>query len=159
MQFLDKSICLPHQGVKFSGIESAMILSCLSNFKFICYNTMFLRDSFLRILQILKHALHYLNSCLIQLLRAMFGINALSQPELIQNSLVPPCLAVSHVTLPPQVDQMQALDESLYHSCFVYPLVLVAQSLEKLKLKEEVKEKGKGTEALGYTVYFYYFAT
>ena len=138
--------CLPqeHNTMTWPGLEFVIMLCFLE---------------ILRILQILKHVLHYLISRLMQLLRAMFGINALSQPELIQNSLVPPCLAVSHVTLPPQVDQMQALDESLYHSCFVYPLVLVAQSLEKLKLKEEVKEKGKGTEALGYTVYFYEFST
>lgn len=79
----------------------------------------------------------------------MFGINALSQPELIQNSLVPPCLEDSHVTVPDQADQPQPLDESLYHSCFVHPLALVTQTLDKLKLKEEVKEKGKESETLG----------
>ncbi|KAJ7336620.1 hypothetical protein OS493_011839 [Desmophyllum pertusum] len=86
--------------------------------------------------------------CVQQLLRAMFGVNALSQPELIQTPLVPPCLAYSHVTLPAHTDQLQALDESLYHSCFVHPLALITQTLEKLKLRDEVKEKGK-EEALG----------
>ena len=81
----------------------------------------------------------------------MFGVNALSQPELIQTPLVPPCLAYSHVTLPAHTDLLQALDESLYHSCFVHPLALITQTLEKLKLKDEVKEKGK-EEALGYMI-------
>lgn len=62
---------------------------------------------------------------------------------------MPPCLADSHVTVPDQSDQLQAVDESLYHSCFVHPLALITQTLEKLKLKEEAKDKGKESEALG----------
>lgn len=95
------------------------------------------------------HVLNYL-PCLWQLLRAMFGINALSQPELIQNALVPPCLAESHVTVPEQPDQLKAPDESLYHSCFIQPLTFITKTLEKLKPKEEVKEKGNESDSLGY---------
>ena len=82
----------------------------------------------------------------------MFGINALSQPELIQNALVPPCLAESHVTVPEQPDQLKAPDESLYHSCFIQPLTFITKTLEKLKPKEEVKEKENESESLGYLV-------
>ena len=88
----------------------------------------------------------------------MFGINALSQPELIQNLTVPPCLATSLVTVPRQAE-MLPVDKSFYHFCFVYPLVLVTHSLQKLKHKEEIKEKGKETEELGYGAYFCDFLT
>ena len=88
----------------------------------------------------------------------MFGINALSQPELIQNLTVPPCLATSLVTVPRQAE-MLAVDKSFYHFCFVYPLVLVTHSLQKLKHKEEIKEKGKEAEELGYGAYFCDFLT
>lgn len=84
----------------------------------------------------------------------MFGINALSQPELAQASMVPPCLAVSHVTLPAQTDQLQPAGDQLYQSCFVQPLALVTQCLNKLKPKEEGKEKVKDGEALGYVIYY-----
>lgn len=83
----------------------------------------------------------------------MFGINALSQPELIQNLTVPPCLATSLVTVPRQAE-MLPVDKSFYHFCFVYPLVLVTHSLQKLKHKEEIKEKGKESEELGSGAYF-----
>jgi len=83
----------------------------------------------------------------------MFGINALSQPELMQTPLVPPCLTDSHVTLPALMDQLPALDEHLYHSCFVHPLALLTQTLNKLKPKEEGKDKAKETEALGCVFY------
>jgi len=86
----------------------------------------------------------------------MFGINALSQPELIQNALVPPCLAQSHVTVPEQPNQLKAPDESLYHSCFIHPLAIITKTLEKLKPKEEVKEKGNESDSLGYMVLFVY---
>lgn len=82
----------------------------------------------------------------------MFGINALSQPELIQNPLVPPCLADSHVTVPEQPNQLKAPDESLYLSCFVHPLTIITKTLEKLPPKEEVKEKGNESDSLGYMV-------
>ena len=82
----------------------------------------------------------------------MFGINALSQPELIQNVLVPPCLAESHVTVPEQSSQLKVPDGSLYHSCFVHPLTVIAKTLEKLKPKEEVKEKGNESDSLGYVI-------
>lgn len=82
----------------------------------------------------------------------MFGINALSQPELIQNSLVPPCLAESHVTVPEQPNQLKAPDESLYHSCFIHPLTSMTMTLEKLKPKEETTEKGNESDSLGYMV-------
>ena len=88
----------------------------------------------------------------------MFGINALSQPELIQNLTVPPCLATSLVTVPRQVE-MLPVDKSFYHFCFVYPLVLVTHSLQKLKHKEEIREKGKEAEELGYGAYFCDFLT
>ena len=88
----------------------------------------------------------------------MFGINALSQPELIQNLTVPPCLATSLVTVPRQAE-MLPVDKSFYHFCFVYPLVLVTHSLQKLKHKEEIKEKGKEAEELGYGAYFCDFLT
>ena len=88
----------------------------------------------------------------------MFGINALSQPELIQNLTVPPCLATSLVTVPRQAE-MLPVDKSFYHFCFVYPLVLVTHSLQKLKHKEEIKEKGKESEELGYGAYFCDFLT
>ena len=84
----------------------------------------------------------------------MFGINAPSQPELAQASMVPPCLAVSHVTLPAQIDQLQPADDQLYQSCFVQPVALVTQCLNKLKPKEEGKEKGKDEEVLGYVSYY-----
>ena len=86
----------------------------------------------------------------------MFGINALSQPELIQNALAPPCLAESHVTVPEQPNQLKALDESLYHSCFIHPLTIITKTLEKLKPKEEVKEKGNESDSLGYNLCFFY---
>ena len=82
----------------------------------------------------------------------MFGINALSQPELIQNALVPPCLAESHVPVPEQPNQLKAPDESLYHSCFIQPLTMITTTLEKLKPKEEVTEKGNESDSLGYMV-------
>ena len=88
----------------------------------------------------------------------MFGINALSQPELIQNLTVPPCLATSLVTVPRQAE-MLPVDKSFYHFCFVYPLVLVTHSLQKLKHKEEIKEKGKEAEELGSGAYFCDFLT
>lgn len=88
----------------------------------------------------------------------MFGINALSQPELIQNLTVPPCLATSLVTVPRQAE-MLPVDKSFYHFCFVYPSVLVTHSLQKLKHKEEIKEKGKEAEELGYGAYFCDFLT
>ena len=80
----------------------------------------------------------------------MFGINALSQPELIQNALVPPCLAESHVTVPEPPNQLKAPHESLYQSCFIHPLTIITKTLEKLKPKEEVKEKENESDALGY---------
>ena len=87
----------------------------------------------------------------------MFGINALSQPELIQTPLVPPCLAHSNVTVPVPTDHLQDLDEQLYHSCFVHPLALITQTLDNLKPKEEGKEKAKEVEALGCVVEHFVF--
>ena len=82
----------------------------------------------------------------------MFGINALSQPELIQNAFVPPCLAESHVTVPEQPNQLKTPDESLYHACLIHPLTIITTTLEKLKPKEEVTEKGNESDSLGYMV-------
>ena len=87
----------------------------------------------------------------------MFGINALSQPELIQTPLVPPCLAESHVTVPVPTDHLQAVDEQLFHSCFVHPVALITQTLDKLKPKEEGREKAKEVEALGCVVEHFEF--
>ncbi|XP_068709184.1 huntingtin-like [Montipora foliosa] len=86
--------------------------------------------------------------CVQQLLRTMFGISALSQPVLILSPIVPPCLADTNVIVPPPSEHVQSLDEQLYHSCFVHPLTLIAQTLDRLKPKEEAKEKAVELEAL-----------
>lgn len=76
-----------------------------------------------------------------QLLRTMFGINALCQPILVHNPVVPPCLAESNIAVPPPSERLPSLDEQLYHSCFVHPLSLIAQTLDRLKPKEESRDK------------------
>ena len=78
----------------------------------------------------------------------MFSISALSQPVLILSPIVPPCLADTNVIVPPPSEHVQSLDEQLYHSCFVHPLTLIAQTLDRLKPKEEGKEKAVELEAL-----------
>ncbi|XP_074614489.1 huntingtin-like isoform X2 [Acropora palmata] len=79
--------------------------------------------------------------CVQQLLRTMFGINALCQPILVHNPVVPPCLAETNITVPPPFEHLPSVDEQLYHSCFVHPLSLIAQTLDRLKPKEESKDK------------------
>ena len=78
----------------------------------------------------------------------MFGINALCQPILVHNPVVPPCLAESNITLPPPSEHLPSVDGQLHHSCFVHPLSLIAQTLDKLKPKEESKDKAVEVEAL-----------
>jgi len=71
----------------------------------------------------------------------MFGINALCQPILVHNPVVPPCLAETNITVPPPFEHLPSVDEQLYRSCFVHPLSLIAQTLDRLKPKEESKDK------------------
>ena len=130
--------------MKAEATKTFLCVQQVCIFKNVCK----LAGAFLQILPRYVYIIFFL-IVFLQLLRAMFGINALSQPELIQSPMFPPCLADTHVTLPAQTDRLKALDEQLYHSCFVHPLALITQTLNKLKPKEEGKEKEKDTEALG----------
>ena len=72
----------------------------------------------------------------------MFGINAVSQPELTHIPLYPPCLEHTLVTVPVSLaeEPMQPISDMLYHSCFVQPLKRLRHVLEKAASSAEEKE-------------------
>ncbi|EDO28050.1 predicted protein, partial [Nematostella vectensis] len=83
------------------------------------------------------------------LLRAMFGINAVSQPELVQSPIYPECLADSQVTLPLKpAERVNSTGSGLYYGCFVQPLEDFRATLEKSFKEEETEgsiRKGLGS--------------
>ncbi|EDO49114.1 predicted protein [Nematostella vectensis] len=117
----------------------------------------------LSVLQWCKHVeeiLGYLQACakvepckaflsVQQLLRAMFGINAVSQPELVQSPIYPECLADSQVTLPLKpAERVNSTGSGLYYGCFVQPLEDFRATLEKSFKEEETEgsiRKGLGS--------------
>ena len=87
----------------------------------------------------------------------MFGINGLSQPDLTQAPLVPPCLACTQVTVPMVTEKLQTLEGRLHQTCFVQPIILLNQTLETLKPKDRQKDKEKEVETMGCDVIHFFF--
>lgn len=78
----------------------------------------------------------------IQLLRAMFGINVVSQPDLAQTPVYPGCLGDTLISLPVSMATEYVDDggDGLYYDCFELPQREYLQSIEKIVQKEEESE-------------------
>ena len=68
----------------------------------------------------------------------MFGINAASQPEVIQTPVVPPSLRDSQVNVPGSIGiEMQLSDVGLFDTCFTEPQRRFSQDLARAAHKSE----------------------
>lgn len=72
----------------------------------------------------------------------MFGINAVSQPELVQSPVFPVCLESTLINLPgnKSLQVQYENDGGLYQELFELPQVMYRQSIEKNVSKEEETE-------------------
>lgn len=72
----------------------------------------------------------------------MFGINAASQPEVIQTPVVPSCLRESQINVPGPVEVgRQSLDDGLFDSCFTTPQQRFSHDLERAVHRNEDASK------------------